>query len=93
MTWKTIKGLPEIERENNQKNNDWEVLLREICTSSLKSSIDADEFCDTILDDMHTGEAYESADGTPFYYEIGKAYTASGLPVVVSAPELRETTQ
>ena len=68
----------------DQKNNAWEALLSEICKGSLKSSIDAEEFCEMVLDEMHTCEAYESADGTPFYYEIGKAFTASGLPVVVS---------
>lgn len=84
MAWIKFDRLPELQREIDQKNNDWEVLLREICTSSLKSGIDADEFCNAVLDEMHTGATYESADGTLFYYEIGKAYTTSGLPVVVS---------
>lgn len=66
-----------------QKNNAWEVLLRETCEAVLKSGIDADEYTEAVLDEMHMGEAYQSPDGTPYYYEIPAIDTANGHPVVV----------
>jgi hypothetical protein len=71
-------------REVDEKNNQWEVLLRETCEAVLRPEHDAHGYCEAVLDEMHTGEAYESVDGTPYYYEISMWHTVSGCPVVVS---------
>jgi len=63
---------------------DWEKLLLETCEGELKPEFNARDYSEAILNEMYTGESYESEDGTPYYYEISKYHTKSGLPVVVT---------
>ena len=67
-----------------QTMRDWENLLLETCEEQLKPEFNAREYSEIILDKMYTGESYESEGGTPYYYEIPKRHTKSGLPVVVT---------
>lgn len=69
--------------EQSVKNTDFAELLHIDCGRHLKPGIDVDQYVDAVLDQMWKGQRYESADGTPHYYEIPKIDTKSGNPVVV----------
>ena len=70
--------------EQNVKNTDFAKNLRIDCDKHLKPGIEVDQYVDAVLDEMWKGQRYESADGTPHYYEIPKIHTRNGNPVVVS---------
>ena len=71
--------------EQSVKNTDFAEHLHVDCEKHLKPGIDVDQYVDAVLDEMWKGQRYESADGTPHYYEIPKTHTRSGNPVVVRA--------
>ena len=69
--------------EQSVNNTDFAEHLHVDCEKHLKQGIDVDQYVDAVLDEMWRGQRYESADGTPHYYEIPKIHTRSGNPVVV----------
>ena len=68
--------------EQSVNNTDFAEHLHVDCEKHLKQGIDVDQYVDAVLDEMWRGQRYESADGTPHYYEIPKIHTRSGNPVV-----------